>query len=292
MPSGPTESLLLPRWNRISQYHRRGVERQASIQRYADEMAQVSVLQALVGQNNGRAVVMKYFLRIEDLTKRTEAIQEFRRLQGLLARPGGSTYLVGLRSRYPPDVTHPYMLLQPLDFSLHSLIQYTNSRDMIFHRSLLGTIFGQLVRAVDWFHRQNIFLMDLKPDNVMLVKEGGRLRLKLVDFGLLATVGSAALQGATISYCPPEALDGRYTGNFGGDSWDIWTLGVVLQEMVIQGNLYSLLMSGAPGGVGLSALQLRSFVEGDSGTDYSIDCLTGIRPHLSSCDMLTLLGLQ
>ncbi|KAI5476805.1 hypothetical protein MNV49_007262 [Pseudohyphozyma bogoriensis] len=205
------------------------VGRQPNIRRTCLKSA--VVLRARMDADPHQSIAVKYFKRTEDPRKLNTAINEFDRLRHLLALPGGPDHLVQLYSDSPPSRDYPYIFLQPLDFALHTLISYTDNRDMILAPDLIGVIFAQLVQAVDWFHRNNVFLMDLKPDNIMFTREGGTLRLKLVDFGLLAYHGAQRQQLGTISYWPPEVLDQRNARNhIGGDAWDIWSLGVILQE--------------------------------------------------------------
>jgi len=73
---------------------------------------------------------------------------------------------------------------------------------------------------------------DLKPDNVMLLK-GSRGLAKIMDFGLAQLAGASKLTQAgttlgTMSYMSPEQAEG---GEVDRRS-DIWSLGVMLYEMV------------------------------------------------------------
>jgi TOMM system kinase/cyclase fusion protein len=86
-------------------------------------------------------------------------------------------------------------------------------------RSLLG----QLLPPLAYAHSMGIAHRDLKPGNVMVMSDGGRDRLKILDFGISISVGSqdhAELARLTQShewigtplYAAPEQLRGDVTG--------------------------------------------------------------------------------
>ena len=88
-------------------------------------------------------------------------------------------------------------------------------------------------------HQHGVVHRDLKPDNVMLVREGNDLAVKIIDFGVARATGEAKLavtQNAavigTAGYFSPEAAAGLPAD---GRS-DVFSLGVVLYEM-LTGNL-------------------------------------------------------
>ena len=91
----------------------------------------------------------------------------------------------------------------------------------------------QMARGLAEAHSHNIFHRDIKPSNVMFASAG---LMKIVDFGLAyASEQSATLtHGAvgTVGYMAPEqAL------NHGADGRaDIWSLGVVMAEMLTRRN--------------------------------------------------------
>jgi len=83
----------------------------------------------------------------------------------------------------------------------------------------------KLGRGVAALHRAGIIHRDIKPDNVLLLKDGG---LKLVDFGVARVPGLedfplAEIPG-TASYMAPELFDGKP----GGEASDLFALAATL----------------------------------------------------------------
>jgi serine/threonine protein kinase len=84
----------------------------------------------------------------------------------------------------------------------------------------------QVVAALDTVHRQDVYHLDIKPDNVLLTNTG---RAILVDFGA-ARQGFSNLntQAFTMDYAPPEI----FAGSDVGPASDIYETGVLTHEML------------------------------------------------------------
>ncbi|MDA1313303.1 MAG: protein kinase [Acidobacteria bacterium] len=90
----------------------------------------------------------------------------------------------------------------------------------------------QMAEGLEAAHEKGITHRDIKPDNVMLMA-GSRGLVKLMDFGLAQLAGSSKFtrEGTTLgtmNYMSPEQAEGAETGH----RTDIWSLGVVLYEMI------------------------------------------------------------
>jgi serine/threonine protein kinase/Flp pilus assembly protein TadD len=88
----------------------------------------------------------------------------------------------------------------------------------------------QVAEGLDEVHKQGIVHRDVKPSNIMVTSDGVA---KLLDFGLSKLVGQArlTLPGTTlgtVAYMSPEMARGETVDHRA----DIWSLGVMLYEMV------------------------------------------------------------
>ncbi|HHI76714.1 MAG TPA: bifunctional protein-serine/threonine kinase/phosphatase [Gammaproteobacteria bacterium] len=90
----------------------------------------------------------------------------------------------------------------------------------------------QIAEGLRAFHRLEMVHLDLKPDNILIDKEGV---LKLIDFGSTRVAGTREIattfdhdtvQG-TVDYTAPECIDGEYSNRS-----DIFSLGVIAYELL------------------------------------------------------------
>jgi serine/threonine protein kinase len=89
-----------------------------------------------------------------------------------------------------------------------------------------------IAEALEYIHTHGVVHRDLKPENIMIDAED---RIKLIDFGIAANVGSRRLTFAKFSqtmgtpdYISPEQVKGKR----GDARSDIYALGVMLYEML------------------------------------------------------------
>lgn len=89
--------------------------------------------------------------------------------------------------------------------------------------------FHVLAEAVAFAHRNLVVHGDLKPGNVMIGKNG---RLRLLDFGIARLMNEIPREDApryfTTRYAAPE----RRTGSHAGTASDVYSLGVMLRDIV------------------------------------------------------------
>ena len=108
-------------------------------------------------------------------------------------------------------------------------------------------LFLQACEALEHAHKQMVIHRDISPNNILAYQEPstakgpGRLRVKLIDFGLAKAMGTTVLQppGAaeragtpmgTMAYASPEQLRGEQ----GTDARsDVYAMGAVLYELLV-----------------------------------------------------------
>ena len=109
-----------------------------------------------------------------------------------------------------------------------TLKQIIKETGRIESQKTLDIVF-QVAKALECAHKNNIIHRDIKPDNIMIMEEN---MVKVMDFGIAkvadsSTVTNAGIMG-TVRYLSPE----QAKGNFVDGRTDIYSLGVVMYEMV------------------------------------------------------------
>jgi serine/threonine protein kinase len=128
----------------------------------------------------------------------------------------------------------PYMVMEYLDgLTLEQQLEKIGTMDVL---AFVST-FTQICSALTHSHEKGIVHRDVKPRNVILVKQGeADFLAKLVDFGIAKSVGSNTLQRLTLTgdaigspfymspeQCKSEVLDARS---------DIYSLGCMMYQAI------------------------------------------------------------
>jgi len=114
----------------------------------------------------------------------------------------------------------------------------------------IRTVLGDVLLAMDDAHASGVVHRDLKPDNVLVRNDAGRLRPKIADFGIAKVLEgttytvSGALLG-TCRYMSPEQVK---TPSLADHRSDIYSLGITLYELVtgrppFDGSHFSVMMA-------------------------------------------------
>ena len=110
-----------------------------------------------------------------------------------------------------------------------TLRQMISESDTLPYEKIL-LILEQLIDGLKKAHQAGIVHRDLKPENIIIDREG---KVKILDFGLAKLKGSIKLTQenariGTLHYMSPE----QYQGEELDQRSDIWSLGIILYEMV------------------------------------------------------------
>jgi len=120
---------------------------------------------------------------------------------------------------------------------LYLVTDYCPGGELFYHIQKVGKFneeaakfyAAQLVLAIEHLHKNNIVYRDLKPENVLIDKEG---YIKITDFGLskqnILDNHSANSFCGTPEYLAPEIIEN--SGH--GKAVDWWSLGAIIYEML------------------------------------------------------------
>ena len=110
-----------------------------------------------------------------------------------------------------------------------TLKQIIKENGRISSRETLDIVF-QVAKALECAHKNNIIHRDIKPDNIMIMEDN---MVKVMDFGIAKVDDSRTVTNSnnvmgTVRYFSPE----QAKGNFVDCRTDIYSLGIVMYEMV------------------------------------------------------------
>lgn len=156
--------------------------------------------------------------------------------------------------------SHPFIVSLRFAFQtedkLYMITEYCPGGELYFHLKKMKTFSvnmmqfycAQIAMALEYLHRKNIIYRDLKPENVLLDRDGN---CKLTDFGLskiVVPVGDTKAEDGsfrssrtdhpytfcgTPEYLSPEMLVHRQRGTGYGFEIDWWGLGIVSFELIV-----------------------------------------------------------
>jgi serine/threonine protein kinase len=136
-------------------------------------------------------------------------------------------------------ISHPFIVKLYAsfqdDFNVYMLMEYVMGGELFTvlrkaqHISNAAAVFyaSEIVLALESLHRKRIIYRDLKPENVLIDREG---HVKLTDFGLAKVVEARTYtMCGTPEYIAPEIIQSKGHGN----AVDWWALGILIYEMLV-----------------------------------------------------------
>jgi len=199
------------------------MNRYAKVEKPVGEGTYGVVYKAKHNETGEMVALKKIRLELEDEGVPSTALREISILKEL-SHPN----IVQLR-----DVEHSqsparlYLVFEWLDQDLR---KYLDNVDGSLSLDLVRSYMSQMLQGLDYCHSIGIFHRDLKPQNLLLDKQG---TLKIADFGLARAFSlpfrTYTHEIVTLWYRAPEILLGqrRY-----GLPVDMWSVGTIFAEMV------------------------------------------------------------
>ena len=180
---------------------------------------------------NGRIVALKKIrLEAEDEGVPSTAIREISLLKELRDENIVRLYeIIHQESRL-------YLVFEFLDLDLKKYMDNVASQPEGLGPDIVMKFTYQLVRGIYFCHAHRILHRDLKPQNLLIDKEGN---LKLADFGLARAFGiplrTYTHEVVTLWYRAPEVLLGSRHYN---TAIDMWSVGCIFAEMAMRTPLF------------------------------------------------------
>jgi CHASE2 domain-containing sensor protein/tRNA A-37 threonylcarbamoyl transferase component Bud32 len=124
------------------------------------------------------------------------------------------------------DYDLTYMAMELLEGE--SLHKFCRKGSLLPLRKLLFVV-AETALALDYAHSQGVIHRDVKPANIMLLKDG---KVKVTDFGIAKAVSTSQTKSGVVlgtpNYMSPEQINGHNVDNRS----DIFSLGVVFFELL------------------------------------------------------------
>lgn len=97
-------------------------------------------------------------------------------------------------------------------------------------------IADNLIRAVAYMHTQGVLHLDLKPQNIMVYRQGDTTSVKIIDFGMAQMADKVLFTtaGGTKGFSAPEQFEADYTPE---PYSDVYSVGRIL-ELIAPGGVY------------------------------------------------------
>ncbi|KAK0548831.1 Cyclin-dependent kinase catalytic subunit [Tilletia horrida] len=138
------------------------------------------------------------------------------------------------------DVIHQdsklYLVFEFLDLDLKKYMEKVSSNPDGMNADIVRKFSWQLIRGIFYCHSHRILHRDLKPQNLLIDKEGN---LKVADFGLARAFGiplrTYTHEVVTLWYRAPEVLLGS---RHYSTAIDMWSVGCIFAEMAARSPLF------------------------------------------------------
>jgi serine/threonine protein kinase len=136
-----------------------------------------------------------------------------------------------------PNIIKCYDIIEDINV-VYIIMEYCDSGDLSsllinkpMNEEYIKYYFRQIIDALKFLHGKNIIHRDIKPKNILL--SNNKKIIKICDFGFAKQTNDNSLKRAS-TFCgsPLYMAPEIYQQNGYTDSVDIWSLGIILYEMI------------------------------------------------------------
>lgn len=209
-------------------------------------------------RRTGRPPTWRRVQSVQDLFFFAPALQEktsldpsgllsFERKKAAAGLPGHAREAALLLGLDAPSHSQPEAAAgpSPMGFEVGPSTFWYKMRTTVAGQEVLRQVVRQLLEGVAALHERGVVHRDIKPSNLVVRHEDGGLTLRLIDFGSALDIASLAdptlypqgadpCEGETEGYQPPEvALADDAPMAVRTAAYDLWSVGVVLLELVL-----------------------------------------------------------
>lgn len=182
-----------------------------------------------------------------------------------------------------PNIVECYDVIDDLDVT-YIIMEYCDGGDLSslligkqFKNTYLRYYFGQILNAIKFLRDNKIIHRDMKPKNILLSSD--KKVIKLCDFGFAKHVDSlkrvTTICGSPLYMAPELYKKESYT-----ESVDIWSLGIILFEMVF--GLHPFAKCGDVESLSISVV--KNDIHVGENTEVNQNCLNLLRLMLKKYD--------
>ena len=155
--------------------------------------------------------------------------QRFHNEACILARFAGEDGIVNVLDYFPENNT-VYIVMEFLEGI--SLKEFLHRSGKLSTKETFD-LFMPVMNVLKQIHREELIHRDISPDNIMLIRKGGRLQVKLIDFGAARNISAHSPKSLTVMLKPGFAPIEQYGSNDEQGAWtDIYALCATIYKCI------------------------------------------------------------
>ena len=129
-----------------------------------------------------------------------------------------------------------FFVFEYADTNLYEYIESIKKKGEKLFESKVKEIIFQIANGLNYIHSNGYFHRDMKPENILVIKDGIDILIKIADFGLAKEIPSfynnipMTDYVCTRWYRPPECI---LKSNNYSSAMDVWAVGCIMAELMM-----------------------------------------------------------